>query len=93
MADHQILGYTVGSYENFTSFAVGQGIRRPLPDGLTDAVPNLMVAGDWVHTATPSALMERSVLTGRLAANACRFADGVREVGYDHPPMTGPLLP
>ena len=91
LAGHRILGATVGSYEDFASFAVGQGSRRPLPDGLTDEVANLMVAGDWVHTTTPSALTERSVLTGRLAANACRFADGGREVGYDHPPMLGPL--
>jgi hypothetical protein len=34
--------------------------------------------------------MERSVLTGRLAANECLVLDGVREVGYSHVSPLGP---
>ena len=36
------------------------------------------------------ALMERAVLTGRLAANECLVADGVREAGYSHVTPLGP---
>ena len=92
LADAHLLGRTVGNYENFTSFATGTGRNRPTPTSpALDGISNLSLCGDWVHADVPSALMERAVLTGRLAANACRLADGVREVGYDHTALTGPM--
>ncbi len=91
LADARLLGSTVGTYENFTSFATGQGLRRPDHTGARgQGVANLLLAGDWVGCAAPSALMERAVLTGRLAANECLLADGVREAGYSHVSPLGP---
>lgn len=87
-----VVGRTVGNYENFTSFAVGQAAFRPYPQTpTTDGVAGLYLAGDWVSAPVPSALMERSVLTGRLAANEILVGDGVREVGYSHVSGRGPL--
>jgi isorenieratene synthase len=80
MADANVIASSVGSYENFTSFECGQGTVRPKsnePQKL--GIPNLLFAGDWLKTDYPSALMERSVCTGREAANSICFADGVRE--------------
>ena len=75
-----VLAQTVGSYENFTSFEVGQGSIRPESgDALQAGLANLLYAGDWVHTRYPSALMERAVSTGREAANHILLADGVRQ--------------
>ncbi len=91
LRDARMLGSTVGTYENFTSFAVGQGRRRPDHNGARAAgLANVSLAGDWVACAAPSALMERSVLTGRLAANECLLADGVREAGWSHVSSVGP---
>lgn len=92
LADAQVLGTTVGNYENFTSFAVGQATARPFPTTpASDGVEGLFLAGDWVASAAPSALMERAVLTGRLAANEILVGAGVREAGYSHVTGRGPL--
>lgn len=92
LAGANVLGQTVGSYENFTSFAVGQAATRPFPaTPAADGVAGLFLAGDWVAAPVPSALMERSVLTGRLAANEILVGDGVREAGYSHVSGRGPL--
>jgi carotenoid phi-ring synthase / carotenoid chi-ring synthase len=91
LADARVVGRTVGTYENFTSFGVGQARRRPMPwSPADDGIANLALAGDWVDAPTPSALMERSVLTGRLAANHCLVGDGVREAGWTHVTPLGP---
>ncbi|MFN7149380.1 MAG: FAD-dependent oxidoreductase [Microthrixaceae bacterium] len=91
LADAEVLGSTVGTYGDFTSFATGQGRVRPFPQTpATDGLANLLLAGDWVQSAVPSALMERAVLTGRLAANECLIADGVREAAYSHVSPLGP---
>ena len=88
LADARVLGGTVGNYENFSSFAVGQGRRRPFPHtAVADGLWNLLLAGDWVAASVPWALMD-AVLTGRLAANECLVADGVREAGYSHVPRS-----
>lgn len=72
---------TVTDEHDFTSYEVGQATARP--DALAPervGVPNMSFAGDWVKTDYPSALMERSVATGREAANAILLRDGVRQV-------------
>ena len=82
MADANVIASSVGSYHNFTSFECGQGAIRPAatePQSL--GIDNLSFAGDWLKTDYPSALMERSVCTGREAANSICFADGIREEG------------
>jgi len=92
LAAANVVGQTIGNYENFTAFSVGMGILRPFCDSLeSDGVANLRLCGDWVQSPAPSALMERAAMTGRQAANACLFVDGVREVGYHHVARTGPL--
>ncbi|MEM1009296.1 MAG: FAD-dependent oxidoreductase, partial [Myxococcota bacterium] len=55
------LASSIGSYDNFTSYEVGQWSKRPKSDGAVKAgVTNLGLAGDWIDTNYPSALMERA---------------------------------
>jgi len=49
------------------AFAPGSHATRP---GVETPVPGLVLAGDFVRVALPTALMERAVTTGMLAANA-----------------------
>jgi len=93
MANAQILDYTVGSYHNFTSFETGQGKLRPTSDfAVKQGLSNVRLAGDWVHTDYPSALMERAVSTGREAANHCLYEDGVRAARVTMTSKYGPGL-
>ena len=92
LVDAAVLGSTVGTYENFSSFAAGLAAHRPFPaTPASDGVAGLFLAGDWIAAPVPSALMERAVLTGRLAANEILVTDGVRESGYSHVSPLGPL--
>ena len=92
LGDATVLGSTVGNYENFSSFAAGLAARRPFPaTPAGDGVDGLFLAGDWIAAPAPSALMERAVLTGRLAANEILVEHGVREAGYSHVSPLGPL--
>ena len=66
-------------YHNFTSFECGQATIRPMADTARKmGISNMGLAGDWVHTSYPSALMERAVSTGREAANLALYEDGVK---------------
>ena len=56
-------------------FPVGGHATTP---GVRTAVPGLTLAGDWVATPFPSALMERAAATGIGAANAILAAHGYR---------------
>jgi isorenieratene synthase len=56
-------------------FPVGGRASTP---GVRTAVPGLTLAGDWVATPFPSALMERAAATGIGAANAILAARGYR---------------
>ncbi|KYF55085.1 hypothetical protein BE08_05555 [Sorangium cellulosum] len=89
------LDLSLGAFQNFTSLEVGQGKSRPTSDAaILAGIPNLALAGDWVHTRYPSALMERAVSTGREAANHILFADRVREVPLSAARKRGPgVLP
>ena len=92
LGDATVLGSTVGNYENFSSFAAGLAAQRPFPaTPAADGVDGLFLAGDWIAAPAPSALMERAVLTGRLAANEILVEHGVREAGYSHVSPLGPL--
>jgi isorenieratene synthase len=75
------LDFSMGSFDNFTSFGVGEGLGRPTPNfpRLQAGLPNLALAGDWVHALFPCALMERAVATGREAANDILLQDRVRQ--------------
>lgn len=92
------VGMTMGSYDDFTSFEVGQASLRPrVVSPRDDGVENLVLAGDWLHTEYPTALMERAVATGREAANAILLKDRVRQVPLivttSHGPGLIPNLP
>jgi isorenieratene synthase len=56
-------------------FPVGGHASTP---GVRTAVPGLTLAGDWVATPFPSALMERAAATGIGAANTILAARGYR---------------
>ncbi len=80
LANANVLGQTVGSYDNFSSFEVGQGTIRPYADFAQKVgLANVSMAGDWIQTGYPSALMERAVCTGREAANLALLSDNVRQ--------------
>ena len=54
------------------------GTARQRPRVITPE-PDLVLAGDLIHTDFPSALMERAAATGMLAANVLLQRRGVRE--------------
>jgi uncharacterized protein with NAD-binding domain and iron-sulfur cluster len=64
--DFKVLAYNVNGYQNFASFEKGLHKFRPLVNTPSEKcqLPNLYLAGDWVNTRYPSALMERAVTTG-----------------------------
>lgn len=93
LAGARLLDAVVGSYHDFTSFAVGQATERPAADyPRRVGASNLTFAGDWVSTDYPSALMERAVATGREAANDILLADGVRQAPLTVTTKHGPGL-
>jgi isorenieratene synthase len=57
------------------SFGVGSHTSRP---GVETPFPGLALAGDFTRLPFPSALMERAVSSGFLAANTLLAAHGVR---------------
>ncbi len=80
LAEAKVIATHVNAFENFTSFEVGQASLRPTTDyPSTVGIPNLFLAGDWIRTAYPAALMERAVATGREAANHILLAENVRQ--------------
>ena len=81
LANAKALDFALGSYENFSSFGVGEGASRPTPlTARSCGLKNIGLAGDWVALSYPNALMERAVTTGREAANRILLDDGVRQV-------------
>ena len=62
----KLLAYNVNSYDSFSSYEKGQYIYRPSVNTIAEKclLSNVYIAGDWIKTDYPSALMERSVSTG-----------------------------
>ncbi len=86
-----LLDGAVAHHDDFPSFR--KGLHRYRPMSRTPAelgLPRLALAGDWLATDYPSALMERAVATGREAANVVLLQDGVRQVPL---PVTTPHGP
>ena len=76
-----VLAYHVNSFQNFGSFEKGLLQYRPYVNSLVkNNLKNIYLAGDWIRTDYPSALMERAVSTGREAANQILLQDSVRQV-------------
>lgn len=89
----KVLAYHVNSYRNFASYEKGLYRYRPTVDMFTkNGMRNLFLAGDWIKTPFPCALMERAVSTGRLAANECLIQDQVRQVDLTAVNPKGPGL-
>lgn len=78
-AQVEVLDTVARRYTNAPGFEPGAHAHRP--GVLTDA-RGLRLAGDWVASDVPSALMERSAVTGVLAAN-----DVLREEGAAPEPV------
>lgn len=88
-----VLATHVNSYQNFASFEVGLNSFRPNATTFVDyGLNNLYIAGDWIRTPFPSALMERAVSTGRRAANEILLKDGVRQASLTVVNLKGPGL-
>ena len=58
------------------AFRPGEASLRPR---VTTPEPGLLLAGDFVHTDFPTALMERAASTGMLAANTLLTRWGAAE--------------
>jgi carotenoid phi-ring synthase / carotenoid chi-ring synthase len=87
------LAFSMGSYENFTSYEVGQAPERPDPlSPRSVGISNLSLAGDWLRTPYPSALMEKAVCTGIECANIILAEDNVRKVKMKVAKGKGPGL-
>ena len=64
---------------------------RPKTDTCDQAnLNNFYLAGDWIQTDYPSALMERAVSTGREAANQVFLRDNVRQASLKVVNLKGP---
>ncbi|XP_071504050.1 carotenoid phi-ring synthase-like [Diadema antillarum] len=76
----KVLDYFIHSGDNFASFSSGLEQMRPTSTFPTECgADNVGLAGDWLHTPFPSALMERAVTTGRIAANQILLANHVKQ--------------
>ncbi len=86
-----VLNYHVNSYQNFASFELGLYPFRPTVRTFADSyLRNIYLSGDWIKTPFPSALMERAVSTGRMAANEILLNDGVRQASLTVVNSKGP---
>ncbi|MDL5158097.1 FAD-dependent oxidoreductase [Actinomycetospora termitidis] len=70
----EVLDVDAHLYDNAPGFDPGFHVRRP---GVVTDARGLRLAGDWVATDIPSALMERAAVTGVLAANDVLREEGV----------------
>lgn len=75
-------------YRDCPAFPPGGNARRP---GVWTSEPGLALAGDFVRLDFPSALMERAVSSGFLAASSLLRPYGVRPEPMRSIPPTGPL--
>lgn len=80
LRDAKVLDHVTMQQSNFSGFAPGSHAARPTTQ---TPHPNLFLAGDWVKSDLPIALMEAAVTTGRLAANAILQKHGAGEVTID----------
>jgi carotenoid phi-ring synthase / carotenoid chi-ring synthase len=75
---------------NAPLFATGASALRP---GVTTRAEGLRLAGDWVRTDFPTALMERAAATGVLAANDILVGEGAAPESVLSVPPRGLLAP
>ena len=87
----KILGQTVNSLQDFSSFESGLAKYRPYSDSI-NSLKNVYLAGDWIRTKYVAQLMEKAVSTGREAANHVLLKDGVRQATMKVTSSKGPGL-
>lgn len=75
------IDFSLGRFENFTSFEPGQHSHKPAYNEAKKlGIEGLHFAGDWVnYDLAPNALMERAVTTGIETANTILLDEGVRQ--------------
>ncbi|KAM3570082.1 hypothetical protein VYU27_007844 [Nannochloropsis oceanica] len=84
---------SIAHYDDFPSFKKGLFKYRPRSQTPRElGMTRLALAGDWLSTSFPSALMERAVATGREAANVILLEEGVRQVPVPVTSNYGPGL-
>lgn len=88
LAGARVLHQEAQLQRSFSRFAPGDHRRRP---STTTAVPNLLLAGDWVRVDAPVALMEGAVVSGLLAANAILQKEGLAPESIPIVAARGPL--
>lgn len=87
----KVLGLHVNSLHDFPSSQAGMAHLRPTVNQPSlSGIPNMYLAGDWMNTSYPSALMEKAVSTGREAANCILLKDHVKQASMTVPPFKGP---
>ncbi|HET6487779.1 MAG TPA: FAD-dependent oxidoreductase, partial [Spirochaetia bacterium] len=71
---------------DFTAFHTGMHGTRPGP---VTALPQLVLAGDWVRLPIPAMLMEAACTSAIIAANAVLDRVGLRQEPFWSVPETG----
>lgn len=86
------LDFSLGSFDDFTSFEAGQARQRPETGFCAEnGLSSLYLAGDWIASnKIPTALMERAVMTGREAANHILLKDKVKQATIPGASQRGP---
>ena len=71
---------------DFTAFHTGMHRTRP---GTVTALPQLVLAGDWVRLPVPAMLMEAACTSAVIAANAILDHEGLRQEPFWSVPEKG----
>ena len=90
ISDAKICGEFLQIERNFPAFHVGMAKHRP---GIETAHQRLFLAGDWVDTPYPSALMEGACMSGLIAANRICAAEGLATQAVLGVPARGLFAP
>ena len=87
------IDFSMGSYDDFTSFEAGQASIAPNCTWAAEqGLRNLLLCGDWVSLDFPAALMEKAVVSGRIASNHILLKDGVKQAVLQKTAGIGPGL-
>ncbi|XP_064639942.1 carotenoid phi-ring synthase-like isoform X2 [Lineus longissimus] len=87
----KVLFTSLDTFQKTPSFATNMEKLRPTTAfSVSFGIPNLFMAGDWLRTTYPAALMEKAVSTGREAANQIFLKEGVRQVALKVTSSKGP---
>ena len=71
----KLINQELVNQKNFSGYPPNSYLHRPETQ---TAIPNLLLAGDWVKMPFPCGLMERAVSSGLLAANEILAQEGLQ---------------